>query len=70
MKQKDKTKYQQSPLPELLKAKQQLQRQLIETKISLEAGKLKNVHQVRTLRANLARILTIIRAKTLVVSKG
>ena len=63
MKKKDIQELKTKPLPELQKLLKESREHLRDLKFNLAAGKVKNVEEIRTLKATIARILTFINAK-------
>ncbi len=62
----NKLELQKLSIPELNKLLRQSQTEWLKLKLELKTGKLKNLHQSRQKRKEIARIKTIIREKELV----
>ena len=65
MKSQDLIKHHQSSDAELAAAIRQLRLDLAETKLQLKLGQLKNLHAYKTMRQDLAKLLTIQRQRQL-----
>ena len=65
MKKKELQNLHQKSLTELTKMLNDLNQELIKDKFELQTGKLKNVHNVKTKRKLIARIMTIMTEKQL-----
>lgn len=60
MKKKELQQLKNKPLPDLQKKLKESRDRLWQLKIDLVAGKVKNVREIRSIRKNIARILTFI----------
>jgi ribosomal protein L29 len=65
MKRQDLVKYQNASSIELEKAIDTLGSQLVDARLQLRMGELKNVHQIKKVRQDIARLKTIHRLKAL-----
>lgn len=65
MKRKDIQELHSKTIKELKESAKKLQKELVQLQTDLGAGKLKNVHQIKTKRRDLAKVKTIIREKEL-----
>lgn len=65
MKKKDVQELRNKSIKELRELMRKIQEELVKLRTELGAGKLKNVHQVKLKRRDLARIKTILREKEL-----
>lgn len=66
MKKKELDEMKNKTIAELGKKLVDLSKQMIDSKIQLKAGKLKNVHQAGNLKKDIARIKSIIQIKSLI----
>jgi len=62
MKKKDIQELKTKPLPELQKLLKESRERLRDLRFNLAAGKVKNAEEIRSLKANIARIMTFINA--------
>jgi len=64
MKRKEFQEYKNKPLAEIHSDLRNLRERLTKLKFDLAAGKVKNIREIRQIKKNIARMLTVVNQKT------